>query len=604
MKKLILNAIIIITSIGGYSQVMVKNIEPGANSSYPSNFYPFKDKLIFSAETNFNGNQLYITDGTTAGTIQLTNFNCVSCPTSNLSSNGAGSIFPYDKGQLSGNFTDIDSLGYFFGVESQQPYSYNTYTISVYKTDGTISGTKKITLTKDTLEIGSRFFKWNNMICAIVYKGIVGSTNTNQKLFVYNPLNQTYYYKNMNLNRYWITMIYNTYSDIGQTPYIYNNSLYFYVGNFNYFGYPQDSSIYAMDFTGNVTFKKKLSIVPGTGAYGINGSNNMITNNKWLFNSTSITTGNEPYFYDFTTNTTGILKDVNPYFNYNSDPIFINYSYFHKTSENLSYFLANNPDDGIELYVTDGTPAGTMLTRNTFPGTAGNNDFNNEPYHYHGDTIFCVKDSIRYYYKNNYYKAYKNASLVNVNGVAKVRAYLSIGTTDIYHAMGISGAAGRIYNTCNPISTYSLSAFNCTSSSAGYTVLFDPASNIDALGHALFLKKDSCYYFVQQNCNNTTLTGYELYKYCNNSIYSGINEITALQNHVSVYPNPSTSQFNFNGLVGDNTIQITDIMGRALLTEKTYTENHTLKLDAAQGIYFYKITDKQNRVQQGKLLVQ
>jgi hypothetical protein len=83
----------------------------------------------------------------------------------------------------------------------------------------------------------------------------------------------------------------------------------------------------------------------------------------------------------------------------------------------------------------------------------------------------------------------------------------------------------------------------------------------------------------------------------------GINEISALQNHVSVYPNPSTSQFNFNGLVGENTIQITDIMGRALHTEKTYTENHTLKLDAAQGIYFYKITDKKNRVQQGKLIL-
>jgi hypothetical protein len=85
---------------------------------------------------------------------------------------------------------------------------------------------------------------------------------------------------------------------------------------------------------------------------------------------------------------------------------------------------------------------------------------------------------------------------------------------------------------------------------------------------------------------------------------AGLNEYLSSDLKVSVSPNPSTGQFNFIGLVGENTIQITDITGRILISEKTYNENHTLKLYAAQGIYFYKITDKQNRVQQGKLLVQ
>jgi hypothetical protein len=89
-------------------------------------------------------------------------------------------------------------------------------------------------------------------------------------------------------------------------------------------------------------------------------------------------------------------------------------------------------------------------------------------------------------------------------------------------------------------------------------------------------------------------------KYCGTV---GIEEYNKNSN-ITVYPNPSTSQFNFNGLVGENTIQITDITGRALLTEKTFTENHTIKLNAAQGIYFYKIAGKQNRVQQGKLVIQ
>ena len=42
----------------------------------------------------------------------------------------------------------------------------------------------------------------------------------------------------------------------------------------------------------------------------------------------------------------------------------------------------------------------------------------------------------------------------------------------------------------------------------------------------------------------------------------------------------------------------------ALEMDKEEYMKKSLKLDAAQGIYFYKITDKQNRVQQGKLIIQ
>jgi hypothetical protein len=60
MKKfLLLFANIVFNPFGAYSQVIVKNIEQGTNSSYPTNFYPFKDKLVFSAYTVGNNKQLY-----------------------------------------------------------------------------------------------------------------------------------------------------------------------------------------------------------------------------------------------------------------------------------------------------------------------------------------------------------------------------------------------------------------------------------------------------------------------------------------------------------------------------------------------------------------
>ena len=88
---------------------------------------------------------------------------------------------------------------------------------------------------------------------------------------------------------------------------------------------------------------------------------------------------------------------------------------------------------------------------------------------------------------------------------------------------------------------------------------------------------------------------------CNTGV--GIEEYQ-LVNHVSISPNPSNGQFYFQGLVGENTIQIMDITGRILFVEKTSSENHSINLNASQGMYFYKISDKQNRVQQGRLILE
>ncbi len=74
-------------------------------------------------------------------------------------------------------------------------------------------------------------------------------------------------------------------------------------------------------------------------------------------------------------------------------------------------------------------------------------------------------------------------------------------------------------------------------------------------------------------------------------------------NIINTSPNPSLGEFNFKGLVGENIIHIIDIAGRILITEKTFTDNHTLNLDLSKGVYFYRITDKYNRVSQGKLIL-
>ncbi|MBK7311472.1 MAG: hypothetical protein IPI93_11970 [Sphingobacteriaceae bacterium] len=73
IKHLLLFLSIALANINLFSQTLVKNIEPGSASSNPTSFYPFKNKLVFSAYTSFNGWQFYITDGSSSGTQMLTN---------------------------------------------------------------------------------------------------------------------------------------------------------------------------------------------------------------------------------------------------------------------------------------------------------------------------------------------------------------------------------------------------------------------------------------------------------------------------------------------------------------------------------------------------
>jgi hypothetical protein len=173
MKKL-LSLIIISISLIANSQVLVKNIEPGAASSYPQAFYPFKDKLIFVAYTNFYKFQLYITDGTSSGTNQLTNTinnSLARYYDYNLVLNN-GNQFPWESETTTN--TDIDSLFFFFCKNS-------TGKFNIWKTNGTVNGTTQITSDNDNIYLeGSRFFKLNGKICSILYnKSLLSDKSTN-----------------------------------------------------------------------------------------------------------------------------------------------------------------------------------------------------------------------------------------------------------------------------------------------------------------------------------------------------------------------------------------------------------------------------------------
>ncbi|PJE38752.1 hypothetical protein CVM52_01100 [Pseudooceanicola lipolyticus] len=85
-----------------------------------------------------------------------------------------------------------------------------------------------------------------------------------------------------------------------------------------------------------------------------------------VFSATDDTNGQELWITDGTTAGTQLLKDINP--GGTGGSVFN----FHKVND-LVFFTANDGTNGRELWVTDGTEAGTEMVEDLTPGAAGTN---------------------------------------------------------------------------------------------------------------------------------------------------------------------------------------------------------------------------------------
>lgn len=95
---------------------MLKNINPTADSA-PSEFFGFNGKVYFQANDGTNGNELWVTDGTAAGTVLLIDIN-----------SGSGNSNP-------ANFAVYNGKLYFSANDG-------TNGIELWETDGTAANTK------------------------------------------------------------------------------------------------------------------------------------------------------------------------------------------------------------------------------------------------------------------------------------------------------------------------------------------------------------------------------------------------------------------------------------------------------------------------------
>ena len=289
----------------------LKDINIGTNSSYPNSYTTVGAITFFSADDGVNGTELWKTDGTTAGTMLVKDINTFS---------GSGSN-PY-------SFLAMGNFMYFRaddGVNGSE----------LWKTDGSLGGT---TLVMDINPTGNSYPKALEVFGGFVY------------FYADNGINGYELWKTDGTTT---TLVADINVGAGSSyPEITGNSV---LGSFMYFKANDGSSDKLFKTDGTVTMPLGVSM---------NNSEFAVLGNKLYFAATDAINGEELWYSDGTN--TALVKDINA----GTDD---SYPYNFIVLGNSLYFAAYNVITGEELWKSDGTAAGTMLVKDIRVGSSNSN---------------------------------------------------------------------------------------------------------------------------------------------------------------------------------------------------------------------------------------
>lgn len=310
--------------------ILIKDFYPGAtngnaNSGSPSSVAQIGSKIFFTATSDTEGQELWVTDGTTAGTVLLKDIN------------------PGTTSSGPGNFTVMGSKLIF---TAKAPTSGE----EVWITDGTPAGT-------------------------VIYKDLVpGTGSSGPKNLIALDATQLFFTAYNSLSGFASVFISDTsnYNTTG-IPHAMVESLNSETKSmieFNGLVYfdAQDSSVGMPLWVTNGTSTgttKITDIYPLSSCSDIN--NLTVYNGSLFFSASTEANGNEMHISDGTTAGTTLLKDLNGT-STSSGPVA-----FVKTDTGKMFFVAahDSVNYGSELYATDGTSAGTGMVKDINPGATG-----------------------------------------------------------------------------------------------------------------------------------------------------------------------------------------------------------------------------------------
>ncbi len=298
--------------------VMVKDIVAGTTGSGPANLFAINGVLFFSAQVAASGRELWKSDGTEAGTVMVKDIN------------------PGTVNSTPANFNNVNGLLFFTATTAANG-------TELWKSDGTNAGT---VLVKDIMAgttsstflsptpVGSHlFFSTNDGVNGFeLWK----SDGTDAGTAIVKDINPG--------------------TGSGNTgPYIAIGNLICFLGTDGTSG----NEIWVTDGTEAGTLLLK-DINPGSASSS--PQNLFAIGNTIYFTATDATNGTELWKTDGTVAGTVLVKDVNPGSASSSIAAFINMN-------GTLFFRAITAANGSELWKSDGTEAGTVLVKDIAAGS-------------------------------------------------------------------------------------------------------------------------------------------------------------------------------------------------------------------------------------------
>ena len=306
---------------------LVTDLSAGTNSSSPNYIAPIgTSSIVFYATTPATGYELFISDGTAAGTKLLKDIY------PGTSSGSPRYMTPSIKG---------DKI-FFYATDGTNGYE-------PWVTDGTPAGTVMI---KDVRPGSSSSYpyRWQDL----------GNATTTKMITVMND--------GTSGNELWMTdgtaagtkLIKDSYPGTGSGAYLYysviHNGLLYYRGNDGTNGY----EMWQTDGTAAGT-KMVSNLHPTSSGYFYYPA---VMGGKIYFQGNNGSSGNEIFVYDPVLKTTTLLKDIYAGSS-SSSP-----SYLMSTINNKLFFQCNNGTNGYELWTSDGTAAGTQMVKDNYAGSS------------------------------------------------------------------------------------------------------------------------------------------------------------------------------------------------------------------------------------------
>lgn len=303
---------------------LVKDIVPGAETSYINQLVVAGNVLFFVAEDGIHGAELWKSDGTAAGTILV----------KDITLNDNGHFY------APSGLANVNGTLFFSG-------NFGTIAGQLWKSNGTEVGTTLVKqihsyapshLGQYTVANGIIFFTARDAEHGQELWKTDGTPNGTMIVKDINPISSGPFPGDPHSS--WPTGLIS-----------YQGLLYFFAdSNGSY------AALWQSDGTSAGTVLVK-DISAGNNSYP---SSPVISNDQLFFSDDTASLGREPWISDGTTNGTMLLKDINP----GSTG-----SFFELASIFGTIFLS--PDDGVhgnELWISDGTEAGTVLLQDIAPG--------------------------------------------------------------------------------------------------------------------------------------------------------------------------------------------------------------------------------------------